>query len=57
MEALLMKILLSVLTDAVSVIHFHLSSDNWAKIKLLSHILKEESFYSESMEVQLAMIL
>lgn len=48
MEALLMKILLSVLTDSVSVIHFHLSSENWAKIKLLSPILKEESFYSEN---------
>ena len=47
MEALLLKILLSVLTD-VSVTPFHLSSENWAKIKLLSHILKEESFYSEN---------
>lgn len=48
MEALLSKILLSVQSDSVSVSPFHPSGENWAKIKLLSHILKEENFYSEN---------
>lgn len=34
MEALLLKILLSVLTDAMPVTPLHLSSENWSKIKL-----------------------
>lgn len=43
----------------MSVTLFQLTSENWAKSKLLSHILKEERFQSGkcySMEVQPAMM-